>query len=187
MGFACYLIDKCILGTGKTTVARIYGALLKEFGFLSNGDLISVVAADLIGDAVGAASTKTAAILESARGKVLFVDGEDIYCTLKRACVISINVVEAYVLDPMRRGGGEFGGSVLDTIVDKIEGAAGSDMAVIFAGYEKEMNALFRNCGNPGLKRRFNLSEALRFEDFTESELLSILKRNVRIHTMTLC
>lgn len=52
-------------------------------------------------------------------------------------------------------------------------------MAVILAGYEKEMNALFRNCENSGLKRRFNLSEALQFEDFTDAELLTILKRNV--------
>ena len=68
---------------------------------------------------------------------------------------------------------------MLDTIVEKIEGAAGSDMAVIFAGYEAEINAMFRNAQNDGLARRFNLSEALRFEDFSDVELLTILKRMV--------
>jgi hypothetical protein len=78
------------------------------------------------------------------------------------------------VLDPTRRSN-MYGGSVLDTICEKIEGAAGSDMAVIFAGYKDEINALFRNCGNPGLARRFNLSEALQFDDFSDSELRTIL------------
>jgi hypothetical protein len=95
-------------------------------------------------------------------------------------------------LDPNRRGN-TYGGSVLDTIVEKIEGAAGSDMAVILAGYEDEINAMFRNSGNAGLTRRFNLrlidsvyflllilsSEALRFDDFTDMELRTILKRMV--------
>ena len=93
-------------------------------------------------------------------------------------------MLEAYVLDPTRRSN-SFGGSVLDTIVEKIEGASGSDMAVIFAGYEDEMNAMFRNSGNAGLSRRFNLSEALRFEDFSDAELLTILKRMVS-PTMTM-
>jgi hypothetical protein len=83
-------------------------------------------------------------------------------------------------LDPTRRGN-TYGGSVLDTIVEKIEGAAGSDMAVIFAGYEEAINAMFRNAGNEGLARRFNLSEALKFDDFSDSELLTILKRMVSI------
>lgn len=148
-------------GTGKTTVAKLYGRLLKEFGFLTDGDLVGpVTASELIGDHVGGASTKTNEKLTQAKGKVLFID-------------------EAYNLDPTRRAGSSYGGSVIDTIVEKIEGSAGSDMAVIMAGYEKEMLDLFRNCQNPGLARRFNLSEALVFKDFDDDELKLILKRSV--------
>ena len=55
--------------------------------------------------------------------------------------------------------------------MEKIQASEGADIAVILAGYENEMRDLFRNCGNAGLSRRFNLSEALRFEDFSDEEL----------------
>jgi hypothetical protein len=100
---------------------------------------------------------------------------------------LCVGFAEAYVLDPNRRGGNMYGGSVLDTIVEKIEGSAGSDMAVIMAGYEHQMHAMFRNSGNAGLNRRFNLSEALRFEDFSDNELLTILKRNVSVGLLDNC
>ena len=57
-------------GTGKTTVVRIYGALLKELGLLSKGDFLTCTPADLTGDAEGGAATNTKAILDKARGKV---------------------------------------------------------------------------------------------------------------------
>lgn len=64
-------------------------------------------------------------------------------------------------------------------LVEKTDGSGGSDMAIIMAGYEIPMLAMFRNCGNPGLASRFNLTEAIRFEDFSDDELLTILKRMV--------
>jgi len=118
-------------GTGKTTVARLYGKLLKAFGYLSDGDFIMTTPSDLKGSAVGEAAERTRALLDSAKGKVLFID-------------------EAYNLDPQRHAGG-YGAEVIDTILEKIEANAGSDMALIMAGYKPQMEELFRNCNNPGI------------------------------------
>jgi len=141
-------------GTGKTTVAKLYGALLKELGLLSKGDFISVTPADLTGDAEGGAASNTKAILERARGKVLLID-------------------EAYVLDP-RRKNNLYGGNVLDTLVEKLDGEAGSDIAVILAGYKQDMFDMLEN--NPGLRRRFAIDDfGMHFSDMGDAELREVL------------
>jgi len=106
------------------------------------------------------AAQTTSKIIASAKGKVLFID-------------------EAYGLDPSRRNN-TYGGDVLDTLTEKLDGAAGSDMAVIMAGYHTEMASMFRNSGNQGLTRRFNLEEALVFEDFSDEDLKRVLMSGIR-------
>jgi SpoVK/Ycf46/Vps4 family AAA+-type ATPase len=155
-------------GTGKTTVSRLYGALLKELGYLSKGDFISVTPADLTGDHEGGASTATKAVLEKAKGKVLLID-------------------EAYILDPKRKNN-IYGGNVLDTLVEKLDGDAGSDCAVVLAGYRQEMFDMLEN--NPGLRRRFNIDDfGIEFEalflSLTLSLSLSLSLSHTHTHTNT--
>jgi SpoVK/Ycf46/Vps4 family AAA+-type ATPase len=151
-------------GTGKTTVSKLYGALLKELGYLSKGDFISVTPADLTGDAEGGAATNTKAVLDKAKGKVLLID-------------------EAYILDPKRKNN-IYGGNVLDTMVEKLDGDAGSDCAVILAGYRQEMFDMLEN--NPGLRRRFNIDDfGIEFEALFLSLTPSLSRALSLSHTHT--
>ena len=61
-------------GTGKSTVAEIYGKVLNALGLLSNGEVILKTAGDFIGSVVGESQNKTASILQLAQGKVLVID-----------------------------------------------------------------------------------------------------------------
>ena len=56
-----------------------------------------------------------------------------------------------------------------------VHGSPGEDIAVIMLGYEKEMNAMFRN-QNQGLRRRFNVENPIKFADYDDKALKEILK-----------
>ncbi|KOO32113.1 protein-tyrosine dual specificity domain protein [Chrysochromulina tobinii] len=61
-------------GTGKSTVAEIYGKVLKALGLLSNGEVILKTAGDFIGSVVGESQNEAADILQLAQGRVLVID-----------------------------------------------------------------------------------------------------------------
>lgn len=146
-------------GTGKTTVAKLYGKILKALGLLSNGEVVIKNPADFVGGALGQSEKNTKAILDSTKGKVLIID-------------------EAYML---ASGASDSGGAsdpyktaVVDTIVAEVQSTALEDRCVLLLGYSEQMTSMFQKV-NPGLTRRFPLSSGFIFEDYTDEELRAIL------------
>lgn len=139
-------------GTGKTSVAKVYGALLRELGLLSKGNVEVVGASKLTGSYVGSTAAIVNALLDSNKGCVLVID-------------------EAYSLSQSI-----YGKEALDTLVERVQGTPGEDFAVIMCGYGDEMEAMLRNC-NSGLARRFRMEDALRFEDYDDAVLVEIMQK----------
>ncbi|KAK7464369.1 hypothetical protein VKT23_006536 [Stygiomarasmius scandens] len=150
-------------GTGKTTVAALYGKILKELGLLSNGEVVIKNPSDFIGSNLGESQKKTKAILANTVGKILIID-------------------EAYML----YGGGKSGEErdfykkdVIDTIVAEVQSVPGEDRCVLLLGYRDQLIEMFQNV-NPGLTRRFKIEEAFNFEDFSMDELRQILELKLK-------
>lgn len=141
-------------GTGKTTVARIVGQLLKERKILSRGYFFEHHGGDFIGMYVGHTAPRTLAICRDAYGSVLFID-------------------EAYTLaDANYSDGNGFAKEAVDTLIAQMENHR-EDMVVIMAGYPKEMARLMEL--NPGLAGR--MPYELSFPNYTPEELAQIFMR----------
>ncbi|GKU12150.1 unnamed protein product, partial [Fusarium langsethiae] len=145
-------------GTGKTTIAKLYGLILKDLGLLSNGELVVKNPADFVGAHIGSSEAQTKGILASTEGKVLVID-------------------EAYGLFSGRADGSDmnqFKTAVIDTIVGEVQSVPGEDRCVLLLGYKDKMEDMFQNV-NPGLARRFPIASAFFFEDFDDTALAKIL------------
>jgi len=135
-------------GTGKTTIARLAAQYLKAAGALSEGQLVEVSRADLVGRYVGHTAPLTMQAVRSALGGVLFID-------------------EAYAL--CRGEDDTFGLEAIDTLVKAMEDHR-ENLVVILAGYSKEMKEFLE--ANSGLRSRF--PNHIEFPDYTGEELYKI-------------
>lgn len=64
--------------------------------------------------------------------------------------------------------------AAIDTIVAEVQSVPGDDQCILLLGYRQQMEEMFHNV-NPGLSRRFPMSSAFEFEDFSDDELGAIL------------
>ena len=108
---------------------------------------------------MGQSEENTKKVLKAAAGKVLVID-------------------EAYGLDAGGRVGGgnkdPYKTAVIDTIVAEVQSTPGEDLCVLLLGYQEQMEDMMNN-SNPGLARRFRLSDAFHFDDFSDAELTQVL------------
>ena len=140
-------------GTGKSTVAGIFGRILKDIGVLSGGQVMTVTRADLVGSYLGASEQKTRQAVEKALGGILFID-------------------EAYLM--VDAGNSDFGTQALGTLVNDMEKM--DDLVVIVAGYTEQMRAFFAQ--NPGVASR--IATTIELAPYTVRELMLILQRMAR-------
>ena len=147
-------------GTGKTTVARMMGVMLRRAGVLSRGHVVVRERATLLGQNYNSESEKTLAAIEEAQGGILLID-------------------EAYQLyQPADvRDPGKF---VIETLLTETR----RDWMLVLAGYPEEMRRMFDM--NPGFRSRIPESNIYVFDDFTETELMEIAEKYLSRHRYTL-
>ncbi len=137
-------------GTGKTTVARIVGKILREKGILEVGNFYEVSGRSLCGRYVGETAPKTSEICRNAYGSVLFID-------------------ESYSLYAGDDNSRDYGKEAIDTLIAEMENNR-DKLVVILSGYPDEMDTLLR--ANPGLAGR--IPYEIRFPNYSREQLTRI-------------
>ena len=147
--YICALL--VILGTGKTSIARIIGKIFEQEKILSGvGEFTEIHGRDLVEKYVGWTAGKVHDTVEQAIGNVLFID-------------------EAYSLVSDRRGC--FEDEAIATLIKEMEDHR-DEICFIMAGYTDEIKTLIER--NPGFESRIQFN--LEFPNYNENELLEIFE-----------
>ena len=139
-------------GTGKTVCARLVAKLLFGYNVLPTDTFCEVSRNELVGDSYKSSTQKVTDVFTKSLGGVLFID-------------------EAYTIC---YGKGDIGGKeAVDTLIKLMEDKK-DDIAVIMAGYTKEINEFLQT--NPGFSSRIPEDNIIYFSDYTDNQLMDIFK-----------
>ncbi len=141
-------------GTGKTTVCKIFGSLLRQAGALSKGHVVVCDRGSFIGTLWGDEERAMRQLINLAKGGVLMID-------------------EAYLLNSANEN--DPGKIVLQLLMNTLADESQRDIAIVLCGYKEPMTQLLEL--NPGFQSRF--PNRFEFPDFTIEELLEITKHRV--------
>jgi stage V sporulation protein K len=154
-------------GTGKTAVARLYGAILRDLGVLEKGHLVETDRAGLVAGYVGQTALKTREKIADALDGLLFID-------------------EAYALagqaGAAAAAAADFGREAIDTLMKEMEDRR-DRLVVIVAGYPEPMRGFLTS--NPGLPSRF--TKIIQFESYKTADLVAITHSMARRDGLRLC
>ena len=147
-------------GTGKTTVCRLYGALLKEVGLLSKGHVVVVDRNTLACEYFGEMEMIMTQLLNMSKGGLLMFD-------------------EAYLLEGSHRD--DPNKMVLPLLLSALADEKNKDFAVVLCGYKDKLDKMIDK--NPGLYSRF--LNRFEFKDYTLDELTEIGIRYLKTYGHT--
>ena len=144
-------------GSGKSTVAKIIGKIYQSLNVLSKKGTFRIAHRnDFIASYLGQTANKTAKLLKSCIGGVLFID-------------------EVYALGPRNKDRDSFSKEALDTLTGFLSEHK-DDFCCIVAGYEDEVKKCFFGM-NKGLESRF---WEHRIEEYNSSHLCKIFVKMVK-------
>jgi len=155
------MLHSCIYGspgTGKTSVCEILGKIYASCGLLSKGDIKIAKREDFVGEYLGSTTIKTKKLLESCKGKVLFID-------------------EVYSFGSSRSNNKDsFAKEAVDSL-NLFLSENYRDFICIIAGYEEDVDKCFFAV-NQGLKRRFTNKYTI--EGYSGEEMAEIFLKFIK-------
>jgi len=144
-------------GVGKTEIAKIVSRLFLSMGVLTQNVFKKATRSDLVGGYLGQTAIKTAGVIQSCLGGVLFID-------------------EAYSLwDMGKEKQDAYAREAIDTLCEAMSHHRG-ELMVIIAGYQEEIEAFLE--ANRGLDSRFLWRHVL--ETYSAKELCHIFLKLVK-------
>jgi SpoVK/Ycf46/Vps4 family AAA+-type ATPase len=141
-------------GTGKTTVAKIFGRIFAAFGLISRPTVVQAEGADLVGDRLSLTEIKVSRLIDSALGGILFIHKPDL--------IYSTRYADAETL----------GAEAVKTLIKRGQDER-ARLAVILAGYPADIDRFLRK--NPALESIFRTR--IEFPRYSASELSNIAIR----------